>query len=50
MISSLNPPDGPRDTDVHAMAIEHVVAVTPLSLDMTSRLPMDQLDSFLRKS
>ena len=42
--------DGPQDTDVHALAIEHVVAVTPLSLDMTSRLPMDQLDSFLRKS
>lgn len=43
-------PNGPHDTDVHALAIQHKVAVTPLSLDMTSRLPMDQLDSFLRKS
>jgi 5'-nucleotidase len=40
--------NGQKDTDVHALAVEQVVAVTPLSLDMTSRTPMDQLDTYLR--
>lgn len=37
-------------TDAHAVAVEHVVAVTPLSLDMTSRAPLDALDTYLRKA
>lgn len=36
-------------TDAHALAVEGLVAVTPLSLDMTSRVPLDLLDSMLRK-
>ena len=39
----------PPGTDIYALAVERVVAVTPLSLDMTSRVPLDQFDSFLRK-
>lgn len=39
----------PPGTDAHTLAVEHMVAVTPLSLDMTSRIPLDQLDAFLRK-
>lgn len=37
-------------TDAHAIAVDHLVAVTPLSLDMTSRVSMNQLDEFLRKN
>lgn len=37
-----------KDTDVHALAVEQVVAVTPLSLDLTSRTPMNELESYLR--
>jgi 5'-nucleotidase len=40
----------PTDTDVHAVAIDQVVAVTPLSIDMTSRTPLDLVDLFLRKN
>ncbi len=36
-------------TDAHALAVEHTVSVTPLSLDMTSRFPLEQLDALLRK-
>lgn len=36
-------------TDAHALAVDHVVSVAPLSLDMTSRIQLEQLDSFLRK-
>ncbi|MHB1120130.1 MAG: SurE domain-containing protein, partial [Bellilinea sp.] len=36
-------------TDAHALAVDRVVSVAPLSLDMTSRIQLEQLDSFLRK-
>ena len=45
----IDPSNVHKDTDVHALAVEQVVAVTPLSLDLTSRTPMDQLESYLRK-
>jgi 5'-nucleotidase len=35
-------------TDVHALCIKRVVSVTPLSLDMTSRVALDELDALLR--
>jgi 5'-nucleotidase len=38
----------PAGTDVHAMAIARVVSATPLSLDLTSRIDMDDLDARLR--
>ncbi len=40
----------PPGTDAHALAVEHVVAVAPLSLDMTSRFPLDQLDAYFREN
>jgi 5'-nucleotidase len=37
-----------NDSDVHVLFIKKVVSVTPLSLDLTSRVPLDELDSLLR--
>lgn len=36
------------DTDVHALIFDQVVAVTPLTLDMTSRVDLQDLDALLR--
>ena len=36
------------DTDVYAMVFDQVVAVTPLSLDMTSRIDLSQFEQSLR--
>ena len=41
-------PMEPR-TDVHALVVEHVVSVTPVSLDATSRVSLDDLDRVLRR-
>ena len=35
------------DSDVHALAVERVVSVTPLSLDLTSRVSLADLGPFL---
>jgi 5'-nucleotidase len=37
------------DTDVYALLVKHVVSVTPLSIDLTSRVNLDQLEILLRK-
>jgi len=37
-------------TDVHAIVVERVVSVTPVSLDITSRVNLDELDRILRKN
>jgi len=39
--------DAPN-TDVYALRVKKVVSVTPLSLDMTSRIQLDQLEDLLR--
>jgi 5'-nucleotidase len=36
------------DTDIYALLYDQVVSVTPLSLDMTSRVDFDQLNELLR--
>lgn len=36
------------DTDVYALRVKRVVSVTPLSLDMTSRVSLQSLDQILR--
>jgi len=45
--------DDPRTdaptTDVYALRVKKVVSVTPLSLDMTSRVHLDELESLLRE-
>lgn len=35
-------------SDIHALCVEQVVAVTPLSLDLTSRVPLSDLEKVLR--
>jgi 5'-nucleotidase len=40
----------PPDTDVYAIQVKKRVSVTPLSLDMTSRVDLQELDSSLRKA
>jgi 5'-nucleotidase len=37
------------DSDVYALCVRGVISVTPLSLDLTSRVPLDHLDSLLRQ-
>jgi 5'-nucleotidase len=37
-------------SDAHVLRVEELVAVTPLSLDMTSRLPLDELDNRLHQA
>jgi 5'-nucleotidase len=36
------------DSDVHALSVDRLVSVTPLSLDLTSRVAFDELDVLLR--
>jgi 5'-nucleotidase len=36
------------DSDIQALLVDRVVAVTPLSLDLTSRVELDELEAQLR--
>jgi broad specificity polyphosphatase/5'/3'-nucleotidase SurE len=36
------------DSDIHAVVIDQVVAVTPLTLDMTARVEPKRLNEWLR--
>ena len=38
-----------KGSDVYALRVQHEVSVTPLSLDLTSRVDLDDLDHLLRK-
>jgi len=38
-----------RDSDIYALAVDHVVSVAPLSIDLTSRVDFAELDSRLRE-
>jgi len=40
--------DVPPGTDIYALLVRKVVSVTPLSLDMTSRIDLREFDSLLR--
>lgn len=44
----VSPEDLPHDSDIYAVMVKQVVSVTPLSLDLTSRGPLEALDHFLR--
>jgi len=46
---SFDPRGDPYESDVAALAVEQVVAVTPLSIDMTSRIPLVSVDAFFRE-
>jgi 5'-nucleotidase len=43
-----DPGINPPDTDVYALRVKRVVSVTPLSLDLTSRVDLKVLDRHLR--
>jgi 5'-nucleotidase len=47
-IEKVDPQITPRDTDVYALLFDHVVAVTPLSLDLTSRVDLSDLEKMIR--
>jgi 5'-nucleotidase len=36
------------DSDIHAVRVDRAVSITPLSLDMTSRVTLDRVESLLR--
>ena len=38
-----------KDSDVHVLRVDRMVAVTPLTLDMTSRIGMHELDDLLHR-
>ncbi len=44
-----DPSTNPEDTDVYAVRVKRVVSVTPLSLDLTSRVELKELDGHLRE-
>jgi 5'-nucleotidase len=44
------PPSLPHDTDIYTALVEKIVSVTPLSLDLTSRVDIDSLEDLLRKN
>jgi len=41
--------DAPPGTDIHALLVRKVISVTPLSLDLTSRVDLPEMDILLRK-
>jgi 5'-nucleotidase len=45
---TVDPQADPEDTDVHVFCVKRHVAVTPLSLDLTSRVPFSELSRLLR--
>ena len=47
-VPSVRPEDVSRDSDIYALLFERVVAVTPLSLDMTSRVDFATLERVLK--
>ncbi|HEX7395296.1 MAG TPA: 5'/3'-nucleotidase SurE [Anaerolineaceae bacterium] len=44
----VKPGETPEDTDVHTLLFDHVVSVTPISLDMTARVDLSQFEKRLR--
>jgi 5'-nucleotidase len=47
-IQNMNPKDFSEDSDVNVLKVDRQVSVTPLSLDMTSRVAASELDDLLR--
>jgi 5'-nucleotidase len=45
---ALDPTEAEPDSDIYAVFVDKVVSVTPMSLDMTSRLDMTKLDKAMR--
>ena len=47
-IQNMDPNDFSADSDVNVLKVDRLVSVTPLSLDMTSRVQASELDDLLR--
>ena len=45
-----NPHEDQPDTDVYTVRVKGFVSVTPLSLDLTSRLDLNELERFLKEN
>ncbi|MCC6148313.1 MAG: 5'/3'-nucleotidase SurE [Anaerolineaceae bacterium] len=45
---SIRPEDVPPDSDIHALMFDRIVSATPLSLDLTSRVDLADLERSLR--
>jgi 5'-nucleotidase len=45
-----DPRDDIQDTDVYALRVRRMVTVTPLSLDLTSRVDLNELEKILRQN
>lgn len=45
---TLNPSEAEPNSDVYAIFVDQVISLTPISLDMTSRVDIKQLESSLR--
>ncbi|MBL8092460.1 MAG: hypothetical protein JNJ43_19155, partial [Anaerolineales bacterium] len=39
----------PEDTDAYVLRIKKMIAVTPLNLDMTARVDLQEFEKYLRK-
>ena len=39
----------PVDSDIYALLVKQVVSVTPLSIDLTSRVKSEELEAILRR-
>ena len=44
----VKPGETPEDTDVHTLLFDHIVSVTPISLDMTARVDLSEFEKRLR--
>jgi hypothetical protein len=45
-----DPSINPQDSDVYVLRVAREVAVTPISLDLTSRVGLDEFERYLRSS
>ena len=45
---AVDPHELPEDTDIYALLVKQVVSVTPLSIDLTSRVSLHELEALLR--
>jgi len=45
----VNPEKQPEDSDIYALLVKQVVSVTPLSIDLTSRVRPEELEAVLRR-
>ena len=45
----VSPDEVPPDTDIYVLLFDHLVSVTPLSMDFTSRVDLQKLEAYLKE-